>query len=108
MKDVNFRIYPITDSDAKEMVESLKGFPMLKGVRGERGINLETVTDTLQRLSKLVGDFPCIAEMDINPYMAFPDPDQCLALDARMALHKPDSPLMKALVKSVAKPQKKS
>jgi acetyltransferase len=91
MKDVNFRIYPITDLDAREMITRLKGYKLLKGVRGEKGINVNAIIEILQRLSQLIGDFPCIKEMDMNPFMAFPEKDKCLALDARISLHEPDS-----------------
>ncbi len=102
IKDVNFRIYPITDLDAREMVTTLKGYQLLEGVRGEKSIDIDAVTETLQRLSQLIGDFPCIKEMDINPFMAFPKGERCLALDARIALHPHDSPVMVNLRKSKA------
>ncbi|TKJ41506.1 acyl-CoA synthetase [candidate division LCP-89 bacterium B3_LCP] len=86
LKDVNFRIHPITDLDAKEMLENLKGIKLLKGVRGEKGVDLKAVMETLQRLSQLIGDFPVIKEMDMNPFMAFADRKKCMALDARMSI----------------------
>ncbi len=101
MKDVNFRIHPITDLDAREMLTTLKGYELLKGVRGEEGISVSGVTETLERLSQLIGDFPCISEMDMNPFMAFPEKEKCLALDARIALHDPDSVAMTGHGKSI-------
>jgi len=86
IKDVNFRIYPITDLDAREMVTSLKGYKLLEGVRGEKGINIDSVVESLERLSQLIGDFPCIQELDLNPFVAFPEREKCLALDARIAV----------------------
>ena len=91
MKDVSFRIYPITDLDAREMITGLKGYKLLEGVRGEKGIHFDAIIEVLQRLSQLIGDFPCIKEMDMNPYMAFPEKEKCLALDARVSLHESDS-----------------
>jgi acetyltransferase len=87
IKDVTFRIMPITDLDAREMVTGLKGYKLLEGVRGEKGVNIESVMDTLGRLSQLIGDFPCIKEMDLNPFVAFPEGEKCMALDARISLH---------------------
>jgi len=89
IKDVNFRIHPITDLDAREMITSLKGYKLLEGVRGEKGINIETVMEALERLSQLIGDFPQIREMDLNPFVAFPESGRCMALDARMSLQVP-------------------
>jgi acetate---CoA ligase (ADP-forming) len=89
LKDVNFRINPLTDLDAREMVTTLKGYKLLEGVRGEKGVNLDRINETLLRISQLIADFPCIKEMDVNPYMAFPEADKCAALDARIAVHHP-------------------
>ncbi len=86
IQDVNFRIYPITDLDAREMVTSLKGFKLLEGVRGEKGVNIASIIESLERLSQLIGDFPCIGEMDLNPFVAFPEGEKCMALDARISL----------------------
>jgi acetyltransferase len=91
LKDVNFRIYPITDLDAREMITGLKGYKLLEGVRGEKGIHLNAIIEILQRLSQLIGDFPCIKEMDMNPFMAFPEKEKCVALDARISLHESNS-----------------
>jgi acetyltransferase len=86
IKDVNFRIYPITDLDAREMVTSLKGYKLLEGVRGEKGVNIDGIVESLERLSQLIGDFPCIQELDLNPFVAYPEKEKCLALDARIAV----------------------
>lgn len=90
LKDVNFRIFPITDTDARDMLTSLKGFKLLEGVRGEKGIDVNAAVETLQRLSQFIGEFPVIKEMDINPFMAFPNRDKSMALDARISIHKAD------------------
>lgn len=90
LKDINFRIYPITDLDAREMLTTLKGYKLLEGIRGEQGINIDTVVETLQRMSQLIGDFSCINEMDINPYLAFPEAENCVAVDARITIRPPE------------------
>jgi acetyl coenzyme A synthetase (ADP forming)-like protein len=81
MRDVVFRVHPVTDVDAREMVRGIRGFPLLAGVRGETSVDLVALEEMVQRVSQLVGDHVEIAEMDINPLVAFPD--RVLALDAR-------------------------
>jgi acetyltransferase len=84
LKDVTFKITPVTEIEAGEMIASLKTAALLKGVRGEAGIDQPGVIDVILRLSQLVTDFPVIQEMDLNPVMAFPD--RIVAVDARIAL----------------------
>jgi acetyltransferase len=84
LKDVTFKISPITEFEAAEMISSLKTAALLKGVRGEAGIDQLGVIDVILRLSQLVTDFPRIQEMDLNPVMAFSD--RVVAVDARIAL----------------------
>ncbi|HSP06166.1 MAG TPA: acetate--CoA ligase family protein [Acidobacteriota bacterium] len=86
MKDTVFRISPITESDARTMIQSVKAYPLLKGVRGEQGVDLDFLTEILQRLSQMASDFHFIKEMEINPFMASPRRESCLAVDARMLL----------------------
>ena len=83
MKDVAFRINPITDQDAREMIRSLKSYPLLTGFRGSAPVDLGVIEDTLLRLSQLVRDFACFAEIDINPFMASENRERCKAVDAR-------------------------
>ncbi len=106
MKDVSFRINPITDLDAREMITGLKGYSLLKGVRGEKGIDIDYIIEILQRLSQMIGNHPCISEMDMNPFMVFPEKEKCLALDARISLHKAEAVAMKGIFKT-SKPKKK-
>ena len=89
LKDVAFRVFPFTDRDAREMVRSVKALPILEGVRGNAPICFERVEEVLMRVAQLVRDFPEIAELDVNPLMASPDADRCLAVDARVRLAAP-------------------
>jgi acetyltransferase len=91
LKDISFRIVPVTDEDAKEMIEELKSYLLLKGVRGEQPVNLKLVVEHIQRLSQLVNDFLEIEEMDINPILFFPGRKAPLALDARITLCSPEN-----------------
>jgi acetyltransferase len=86
LKDVVFRISPLTDNDAREMVEAIRGYPILKGIRGEKPVAFERICETLMRLSQLAQDFPEILELDINPFMAFNEPARCKSVDARMRI----------------------
>jgi len=84
LKDVVFKIAPVTELEAKEMLSSIKATKLLDGVRGEKGIHKESVIEIIQRLSQLVIDFPEIQEMDLNPIMAFND--KAFVVDARIKI----------------------
>ena len=84
LKDVVFNLTPVTDTEAKDMLTDIKGAPLLKGVRGRKGVDLEALETLICRLSQLVSDLPEIQEMDLNPVMAFED--GVFAVDARIAL----------------------
>jgi acetyltransferase len=84
--DVVFRVHPVSDIDAAEMVREVKGFKLLEGVRGEKPVDLRAIQETIQRLSQLVGDFPQIDELDINPFVAFEPGTTSIAVDARVLL----------------------
>ena len=71
LKDVAFKIAPVTRVEAGEMLASLKTAALLDGVRGEKGIDREGVINLIQRVSQLLNDLPMIQEMDMNPIMAF-------------------------------------
>ncbi|MCC6477319.1 acetate--CoA ligase family protein [bacterium] len=86
LKDVAFRLTPITDTDIDHMLKSLRGYPILSGVRGEPSIAFDFVYDMLARLSQLARDFPQIKELDINPLLTFPAAEDCVVVDARMGL----------------------
>jgi len=68
------------------MLEEIKGFPILKGVRGEKKSDINALIDAILRLSQLVTDFPEITEMDINPLMVLPEGDGVVAVDVRMGI----------------------
>jgi acetyltransferase len=87
MKDVAFRINPLTDQDAKEMIQSLRSYPLLTGFRGAPPVDLAYVEETLLRLSQLVRDFDCFSEIDVNPFIVSPDKKNCIAVDARFIVY---------------------
>ncbi len=88
MKDVSFRINPLTDAEAREMIQSIKSYPLLTGFRGTQPVDLKILEETLLRVSQLVKDFDCFTEIDINPFIASPDKTMCKAVDARFILKK--------------------
>jgi acetyltransferase len=87
LKDVVFRLAPLSKQEAQEQIESIRSFPILRGVRGEAPADLPSILDTLLRTSQLVSDFPEIVEMDINPLMVYDQGQGAIVLDARIILH---------------------
>jgi 4-hydroxybutyryl-CoA synthetase (ADP-forming) len=86
LKDVVFRVVPIDEQEAINMVESIKTIKLLKGVRGEKPSDLKAIADSLQRLSQLVADFPEIKEFDINPLLVLEEGKGARVVDARIIL----------------------
>jgi acetyltransferase len=84
LKDVIFKITPVTKVEAQEMISSLKTSALLDGVRGKKGVDKERVLDVIQRVSYLLTELPMIQEMDINPIMAFED--AIYAVDGRIRI----------------------
>lgn len=82
LRDVAFRLVPIARKDAREMVQEVRGFPILKGVRGQKPINFKKLEDFLLRASKMVVENPRIKELDINP--VFANSKGALAADVRI------------------------
>jgi len=88
LKDVSFYLAPLTADEAKQMLINTKTYKMLKGVRGEEGVDIDKIAEGLQRLSQLVTEFPQIQEMDINPFVVGPEGSTAVAVDARMSVEK--------------------
>ncbi len=84
MQDVVFNLTPISSAEAREMLAAIKGAPLLQGVRGQKGVDQDRLTEILQRLSQLLTDLPEIQEMDLNPIKAFAD--NVFVVDARISL----------------------
>ncbi len=87
MKDVSTRIHPITDVDANEMISSVRSYPLLRGVRGDKGVNIHLIKQSLLRLSQLISDYQEIKEVDINPFIVSESKRECQIVDARIFLH---------------------
>jgi acyl-CoA synthetase (NDP forming) len=86
LKDVAFRLAPVSDTDAHSMLENLRGYPILKGIRGETSVHFEYLYEQIERLSALAVEFPEISEMDMNPVLFFSKKEQCMVVDARMSV----------------------
>ncbi|TCC32260.1 acetate--CoA ligase family protein [Kribbella sindirgiensis] len=82
LKDVTFRLAPLSGDDARAMVDGIDAHEMLEGVRGARPVDKEIVGNLIQRVSDLVTDFPEFAEVDLNPVLA--GPDGATAVDFRI------------------------
>ena len=84
LKDVVFKIAPVTRLEAEEMLTSIKTAALLEGLRGQKGVDKAAVVELIQRVSQLLTDFPMIEEMDLNPVMAFED--SVCAVDGRIRI----------------------
>lgn len=89
LEDVSFRIAPITEYDAKEMILEIKGFPILDGYRGKPKADLDAIVETLLKISELVTKHEEINEMDLNPVFIYDKGLICV--DARIILRKLDT-----------------
>ncbi len=86
LKDVTFRVAPLTPSEARAMITEIRSYPLLSGVRGERPADIDSIVDCLLRVSQLVTDLPEIVELDINPLMVGEVGQGALVVDCRMVI----------------------
>ncbi len=84
LKDVSFKVTPVGRREAREMIESLRAYKLLTGVRGQAGADLAALEETIQRVSRMLVENPEIRELDINPIFA--STDGAKAADVRMML----------------------
>ena len=86
-KDVAFRVAPVTMEEAKEMIQEIKGYPLLKGARGRKSLDVEGLAKVIVNVSRLMLSYPQIAEIDLNPVVVYEK--DVLALDTRIILALP-------------------
>jgi acetyltransferase len=86
LKDVQTAIAPISEAEATNMIQSLNGYKIIKGVRGQEGVNQEAFNETIRRVSALCIAAPEIAEMDLNPLLG--NSKGVVAVDARIRIEK--------------------
>jgi acyl-CoA synthetase (NDP forming) len=86
LRDVTFRVHPVTDRDAAEMVRTVRGAKLLDGWRGAPAADTAALEQAILRLSQLVGEIPEIVELDLNPLKVRPRGKGCMVVDARVAV----------------------
>jgi len=86
LKDVSFRLAPLSVDDARDMIQEVKGYPVLAGARGSPPADIDAIAGIIQKAGQLIVDFPEIAELDINPTFVFESGKGAMAVDARIVL----------------------
>jgi acetyltransferase len=86
LKDVSFRLAPMTRSDASDLIAETKMGTLLQGVRGEEPSDIDAISDTILRISQLVCDFKDIVELDINPAFAYEKGSGVIAVDVKITI----------------------
>jgi acyl-CoA synthetase (NDP forming) len=84
LKDVSFRIIPVARRDAQEMIQEIKGYPLLQGYRGKEPASIPVLVDMILEISNLINKNPQIKELELNPIFAYKD--RAVAVDARIIL----------------------
>lgn len=84
LKDVSFRIIPLSRKDAMEMIEEIKGYPLLQGYRGKEPVDIPALTEIILKISRVMEEHPEIKELELNPIIAYKK--GALAVDARIIL----------------------
>jgi len=84
LKDVSFRIVPLVERDAREMIKEIKGYPLLEGYRGSEPVDVSNLEELILKVSDFVDKTPDIKELDLNPVFAYSD--GAVAVDARVVL----------------------
>lgn len=86
LKDVSFRVIPVDRRDAQEMIQEIKGYPLLKGYRGKEPASIPALVGVILKISKFIEKSPQIKELDLNPIVAYRD--KAVVVDARIILEK--------------------
>lgn len=86
LRDVSYRLCPLTRSEAREMIEETKAYVLLRGVRGEPASDIASIIDTITKISQIMSSHEEIVEMEINPLCVYEERKGCLALDIRITI----------------------
>ena len=86
LRDVTFRLAPLPALVAQEMIRSVRAYPLLEGVRGERPSDIDALAEAIERVGQLATELPEIAEMDVNPLIVRARGSGVVAVDARIVL----------------------
>ena len=84
LRDLCFRLAPLTDRDVQQMVRSIRGYPLLRGYRGQPPLDIDALEDLLLRVSRLIVELREVQELDLNPVMALPAGEGVRIVDARI------------------------
>ena len=84
LKDVSFRIVPLAQRDAREMIKEIKGYPLLEGYRGQEPVDVANLEKLILKVSDFAEKYPEVDELDLNPIFAYSD--GAVAVDARVIL----------------------
>ncbi|MFW9850509.1 MAG: acetate--CoA ligase family protein [Candidatus Thorarchaeota archaeon] len=90
LKDVTFRLIPLTEADAREMVHEIKAAKILEGVRGEEPRDVDALVDVILAISKMIDENPEINELDCNPTFLYEKGKGVLVVDARILIDNPN------------------
>ncbi len=86
LRDVSYRLAPLTKEEALEMMSETKAYTLLRGIRGEARSDIEAVADVLLRVSQLVTDFVEVEELDINPLFVYEAGKGCMGIDIKITI----------------------
>ncbi|MFH0887780.1 MAG: acetate--CoA ligase family protein [Planctomycetota bacterium] len=86
LKDVAFAINPLNQPEALQMIQSIKGYKILEGVRNQKGVAIDKLLEIILRTSQLLKDCPEIKELDLNPVMLYPEANKCKVVDVRIKI----------------------
>jgi acyl-CoA synthetase (NDP forming) len=84
--DISFRLAPLSAEDAREMIQEVRGYPVLQGIRGEPSADIEALVDIIQKVGQLAHEFPEIVRLDIDPIFAFEAGKGAVIVNARVFL----------------------
>jgi acyl-CoA synthetase (NDP forming) len=87
MKDVSFRAAPVSGREAREMIGSIRSYPLLLGVRGEKRKDIGAAADAIIRLGRLVAECREISDIEINPLVVYDYGEGVKAVDVRILFH---------------------
>lgn len=86
LKDISFRLAPLNAEDAREMIQEIKGYPVLAGIQRAPPADINALVDIIQKVGQLAHEFPEITEINLNPIFAFDDEKGAVTADARIVL----------------------
>jgi acyl-CoA synthetase (NDP forming) len=86
LKDVSFRVIPVERKDAQQMIQEIKGYPLLHGYRGKEPASIPALVEMILKISKFMEENPQVKELDLNPIFAYRN--KAVAVDARIVLEK--------------------